>query len=147
MSQSIKSELISFSFLTVMLFAPLPSFPQTNIPVKQETILTFAHDVLQIFYPELLDKNHRLSLCVTAPGDSKWLELGGAYFTVTPERVVPLEKLISSRPQTTDHVVLGGYIWLTLREYGRVQELRANSDAVHERELEDLRRLVASHPE
>jgi hypothetical protein len=115
--------------------------------VLNKTILTFAHDVLQVFYPELLDKNHRLTLCITAPGDDTWLEMGGVYFTVTPERVVPVEKLISSRPQTTDHVVLGGYIWLPPRELGRVQELRANSDGVHEHELEDVRRLVGSHSE
>ncbi len=145
MSHSIKSGLISFSFFTVMLFAPLPSFPQTTIPVKQETVLTLAHDFLQIFYPELFDKNHRVTLCVTAPGDDQWLELSGVYFAVTSANVNPLHKLISPRPVQTDPIMLGGSIWLPLKEYGRVQELHAYSDAVHQQQLDDVRRLVASH--
>jgi hypothetical protein len=63
-----------------MLFALVPLFPQTSIPVKQETILTFAHDLLQVFYPELLNKDHRLSLCIVAPGDFPWVEIGGGIF-------------------------------------------------------------------
>ena len=86
MSQSIKSVLISFSFLTIMLFALVPLFPQTSIPVKQETILTFAHDLLQVFYPELLNKDHRLSLCIVAPGDFPWVEIGGGYFPPSRRR-------------------------------------------------------------
>jgi hypothetical protein len=123
------------------------TFSQRKIPVNQETILTFAHDLVQVFYPELLDNKHRLSLCVTTPGDASWLELGGVYFTVTPAEVYPLRKLISSHPQTTDHVVLGGSIWLPPMEYGRVQEMHAYSDAVHEQQVEDLRQLVESHPD
>jgi len=65
--------------LTALLLTGTSAFPQTNIPVKQETILTFAHDLLQVFYPEVLDKNHRLSLCIVAPGDFPWIEIGGVY--------------------------------------------------------------------
>jgi len=131
--------------LTALLLTGTSAFPQTNIPVKQETILTFAHDLLQVFYPEVLDKNHRLSLCIVAPGDFPWIEIGGVYFTVTTAKVNPLEEVISSHPVMTAPIILGGSMWLPPKEYGRVQELQANSDAVHEQQLQDLRHLVASH--
>ncbi len=131
--------------LTALLLTGTSAFAQTNIPVKQETILTFAHDLLQVFYPEVLDKNHRLSLCIVAPGDFPWIEIGGVYFTVTEGKVNPLEQLISSHPVTTAPIILGGSMWLPPKAYGRVQELQANSDAVHEQQLQDLRYVIASH--
>ncbi len=134
------------SFLFVILFlVTVPAYPQGTIPVKQETILTFAHDFLQVFYPELFDKNHRISLCVTTPGDDQWIELAGVYFAATPANLNPLEGLISSHPQTPVHVLLGGSIWLPPKQYGRVQELHAYSEVVHQQQLDDVRRLVASH--
>jgi hypothetical protein len=133
--------------LFVFTLSTQSTLAQQNPPVSQVTILTFAHDLLQVFYPELFDKKHRVTLCVTAPGDDAWLELAGVYFTVTQADVNPLQKLIDSHPQTTDHVILGGSIWLPLIEYGRVQTLVAHSDAVHEQQLEDVRQMVASHSE
>jgi hypothetical protein len=147
MSKSIRSCLIWVSSLALMLLAAFPIFPQTSIPVRQETMLTFVHDFLQVFYPELFNKNQRLSLCLTAPGNDPWLEIAGVYFTVTPAEVNPLRKLTSSHPQATDQIVLGGSIWLPPMEYGRIQEVHANSDAVHEHQLEALRQSVESHPE
>jgi hypothetical protein len=73
MSHYIKSVLTA-SLLAAALLVSEPASPQTHVPVKQETILTFAHDLLQVFYPELFDKNHRVTLCVTAPGDDTLLE-------------------------------------------------------------------------
>src|SRR5260370_10420230 len=133
--------------ITLLVFTlSMPStFAQENPPVSQVTILTFAHDLLQLFYPELFDKNHRVTLCVTTPGDSDWTELSGVYFTVTPERVNPLNDLIfASAPED---LILSGSIWLPPLQCGRVQELKAHSDVVHERQLKELRRLVTSHPE
>jgi hypothetical protein len=147
MSKFIRLFLSSFALAAGMLSLTTPLLSQTSIPVKQETILTYTHDFLQTFYPGLFDKNYRVSLCVTAPGNDPWIELGGVYFTVTRANVNPLRKLISSQPQPTDHAVLAGNIWLPLREYGRVQEVHANSDAVHEQQLEDLRRLTGANPE
>ncbi len=133
--------------LTIALLSvAVPLFSQQSIPVKQETILTFTHDFLQIFYPEFFDKNHRLSLGITAPADDPWLEMGGVYFAITEEKVIPLEKLVNSHPQTTDHIILGGSIWLPPLEYGRVQELHSHSDAVHEQQLRTLRGLLQKHP-
>ena len=131
--------------LAAVLLVSAPASPQTSIPVKQETILTFAHDLLQVFYPELFDKNHRVSLCVTTPGDDTWIELAGVYFVVTSANVNPLPNLISPRPVMTAPIVLGGSIWLPAMEYGRVQELHAYSNAIHQQQLDDVRRLVASH--
>jgi hypothetical protein len=56
-----------------------------------------------------------------------------------------LDKLISPRPVMTHPIILGGSIWLPPMEYGRVQELRVYGDVIHEQQLENLRRLVASH--
>lgn len=87
-----------------------------------------------------------MSFCATAPADSDWRELAGVYFAVTDEKVVPLRKLISPQPETTDHVVLSGTIWMPpSHQYGRVQELHSFSDFVHQKQLENLRQLVASH--
>jgi hypothetical protein len=87
MSHYIKSVLTA-SLLAAALLVSEPASPQTHVPVKQETILTFAHDLLQVFYPELFDKNHRVTLCVTAPGDDTLLEttLGSNY----PASISPL---------------------------------------------------------
>jgi hypothetical protein len=147
MSKSIKTGLVFLPLLAALLSGASSALPQERIPVSQETILTFAHDLLQVFYPELFNKNHRVSFCVTTPGDNPWVEIPGVYFTVTPADVNPLQKLISPHPETTDHILLGGLIWLPPMQYGRVQELRAYSDAVHEQQLDALRNLVESHPE
>lgn len=80
-----------------------------------------------------------------APGDDTWIELSGVYFTVTSANVYPLYKLISPDPVMTDPIILGGSIWLPPMEYGRVQELHAYSEAVHQEQLDDVRRLVATH--
>ena len=118
---------------------------QQDPPVSQVTLLTFAHDLLQLFYPELFDENHRVTLCVTAPGNSDWTQLAGVYFAVTPEGVNPLNQLIAA--SAPEHIVLTGSIWLPPKQYGRVQQLQAFSEVVHEHQLKELRRLVMSHPE
>ena len=59
----------------------------------------------------------------------------------------PVNKLISSDPQTTDHVILGASFWLPPIEYGRVHEFHAYSDAVHQQQRDLLHHLVASHAE
>ncbi len=82
-----------------------------------------------------------------APAKPEVLEISGVFFTVTPAKVDPLWKLIGSHPQTTDPVILGGSIWLPLKEFGWVQELHASSDGVHEQQLENLRKSIESHPE
>jgi hypothetical protein len=147
MSHSIKTKVCCLSLFATLLFSCTFGYSQVNIPAKQETILTFAHDFLQVFYPELFDKEHRITLAVTTPGNDAWLELGGVFFTVTSANVSPVNKLISPDPETTDHVILGGSFWLPPIEYGRVRELHAYSDAVHQRQREQLHDLVASHPE
>jgi hypothetical protein len=134
-----------FLFLCTLLLSPLAAwstFLQQSIPLNQETVLTFVHDFLQVFYPELFDKDHRVTLCVTTPGDDSWRELAGVYFTITPREVNPLVT-----PEGSHHILLKGRIWLPLRQYGRVQELNASSEAVHEQKLSAIRQTVELHPE
>ena len=57
---------------------------QRNLPITQETVLTFVHDFLQVFYPELITKGHRLKLSVLHPADDSWQVISGVYFTVLP---------------------------------------------------------------
>jgi hypothetical protein len=147
MSHSIKTKVCYLSLFVTLLLSSTFAYSQSSIPVKQETILTLAHDFLQVFYPELFDKDHRVTLAVTTPGNDTWLELAGVFFTVTPANVSPVNKLISPDPQTTDHVILGGSFCLPPIEYGRVHEFHAYSDAVHQQQREQLHHLVASHPE
>lgn len=109
-------------------------------------MLNYVHDFLKVFYPELFDKRYRVTLCASAPGDDDWHVISGVYFVVTPADVYPLHKLIISSPQTTDHILLGGSIWLPPHQYGRVMEVHAFSGTVHEQQLEKLRQLVESHP-
>jgi hypothetical protein len=123
-----------------------PPFAQDDVPVSQRTTLTYAHDFLKVFYPELFDKKYRVTLCASAPGDNDWLVLGGVFFVVTPADIYPLHKLIVSSPQSVDHILLGGSIWLPPHQYGRVMEVHAFSTAVHEQQLEKMRLLLESHP-
>src|SRR5580658_2248712 len=138
MLRSINQMLVPFLVGTILFFTQF-TFAQQNPPANQETVLTFVHDLLQVFYPELFDKKHRLSLCITAPGDDSWREVGGVFFTITAAEVYPVRKIIRAEAQMTEHPLLGGSIWLPPIEYGRVQEFHAYSDVVHEQQMKDLR--------
>jgi hypothetical protein len=126
--------------------APLQVGARQSPPVDQETILTFVHDFLEVFYPELLNKKYRLTLCSTAPADASWRDVAGVFFTFTPAEISPVEKLISSTPQTTDHPILSGSFWLPPVQYERILQFHAYSDVVHEQQLNDLQQVVKSHP-
>jgi hypothetical protein len=129
-------------------------FAQQNPPVSQETVLTFVHDFLQVFYPELISKGHRLKLSVLHPADSSWREISGVYFTVTPESPpdygVPLSQNGKMVPETRPDpktVLLDGNIWLPPLEHGsRIQQVVV-SESPHREKLEILCKLVRLHPE
>ncbi len=147
MSRLTRSGAICCAVLMACFWTPILSSGQDVVPTSQATILTYAHDLLKIFYPEFFGKTFRLSLSVTTPADNDWLELGGVYFVITPEDVNPLPMLASSDPQAINHILLGGSIWLPPRAYGRVMEIRILSDPKHEREVEKLSQLAKSHSE
>lgn len=128
---------------------------QRNPPASQETVLTFVHDFLQVFYPELLSKGHRLELSVVHPAEDSWRENAGVYFTVTPDKPPnygfrgPLngEPIPEDRPDP-DSVLLSGDVWLPPIEHGsRIQQVDTSPEGANERKLTTLRELVQSHPE
>lgn len=138
---------IACVLLFALLFAKTGSvFPQENKVGTQETLL-LAHDFVKLFYPELLNKNNRLSLCAVAPGDFDWQTLGGVFFVITRADVSPPDKIVSPEPVTTDHPILSGTMWFPPVPYGRVQEIRIFSDAAHQPQLAAIRRSVEAHPE
>jgi hypothetical protein len=127
--------------------------PQENPPVRQVTMLTFVHDFLQVFYPELISKGHTLTFAVHGPADDSWSELAGAYFTVKPERppdyglvrLGPNGLIPETRPDP-EKVLLDGSIWLPPLEHGsRIQEVHATCEGATK--LAALRKLVELHPE
>jgi hypothetical protein len=140
--------------LVSLLFAVVPSAtPQENLPIRQVTVLTFVHDFLQVFYPELISKGHTLKLSVHHPADASWSEIAGVYFTVNPERppdyglIVygPNGPILETRPDP-ESVLLDGSMWIPPLEHGsRIQEVNASSAG--ERKLEALRKTIQSHPE
>jgi len=147
------TKLIRAIFLVCVLAVPT-TFAQQNPPVNQETVLTFVHDLLQVFYPELISKGHRLQLSVLHPADSSWREISGVYFTVFPENPpgygLPLymngKRIPESRPDPNT-VLLDGSVWLPPRKEGsRLQDLFAPKGA-NEQKLQTLRKLVESHGE
>jgi len=132
----------------------MPSaFPQQNPPLSQETVLTFVHDFLQVFYPDLISKGHMLKLSVYHPADSSWREIAGVYFTVNPERPPdyglvrfgPNGPIPETRPDP-ESVLLDGSIWLPpLKNGSRILQVQATT--MGEKKLDALRKLVKSHPE
>jgi hypothetical protein len=129
-------------------------FAQQNPPISQETVLTFVHDFLQVFYPELISKGHRLKLSVLHPADSSWREITGVYFTVTPESLrdygVSLSqngKMVPESRPDPKTILLDGNIWLPPLEHGsRIQQVYI-TDSPDREKLEILCKLVRSHPE
>ncbi|MGB7285248.1 MAG: hypothetical protein WBE13_23525 [Candidatus Acidiferrum sp.] len=125
---------------------------QQNPPVSQETVLTFVHDLLQVFYPELISKGHRLKLSVLHPADASWREISGVYFTVFPDsppdygvpRYMNGQLAPEVRPDPNT-ILLDGRVWLPpLKQGSRVQEVFVNEEA-NKQKLETLCKSVESH--
>jgi hypothetical protein len=155
MDTSMRAELIHrFLLMLWLCIVGMPSaFSQQNPPVRQVTVLTFVHDFLQVFYPDLISKGHTLTLAVHHPAESSWSEITGVYFTVKPERpgdygVVrygPNGPIPETRPDP-ESVLLDGSIWLPPLKHGsRIQEVHTTSPSA--KKLEALRNLVESHPD
>jgi hypothetical protein len=131
------------------------AFAQQDPAVSQETVLTYVHDFLQVFYPELLSKEHTLKLCVNHPADDSWREITGVYFTVTHERApdygVPRfsngQRIPEDRPDPNT-ILLAGSIWLPLLEHrNRIQEMHTSAEGAVNLKFANFRSLVQSHPE
>jgi hypothetical protein len=131
------------------------AFAQQNPPVSQDTVLTFAHDFLRVFYPELISRGHRLRLSITHPADDSWRGISGVYFTILPERPsdygVPRYqngRLAPENKPDPETILLDGSIWLPPHERGsRIREVNLSSGSGGERKLKILRKLIESHPE
>ena len=157
MTESLRAKLMRRLAVMVLLFAlgTPTGLAQQNPPISQETVLTFVHDFLQVFYPELLSKGHRLELSVVHPAEDSWREISGVYFTVMPE--VPPDygfrgnlngqPIPEDRPNPSS-ILLSGDVWLPPIEHGsRIEQVDTSSGGANERKLTILRELVQSHPE
>ncbi len=140
--------LVAASPILVSATVAPPVFSQENPPVKQATVLTFVHDFLEVFYPELVKKGNTLTLAVHHPAEVSWNEISGVYFTVKPERppdygVVrygPNGPISKTRPDP-ESVLLDGTVWLPPLKHGsRIQEVQASNEGAMK--LDALRHLV-----
>ena len=125
-------------------------------PITQDTVLTFVHDLLQVFYPELITKGNRLKLCVDHPADSSWREISGVYFTVAPESSPSgdfqaiLKKNIThqaNNPIASHAVLLDGLLWLPPRPGSRIQQLDIRPGSMVRKKYDDFVASVKAHPE
>jgi len=128
--------------------------PQKDVPASQETILTFVHDFLKVFYPDLFDEKHTLKLCITHPASSSWREIAGMYFTVTtvvPEYQGPEYRngiLIPPEKPAVKEVSLDGSIWLPdVERAGRIQQVTTLPTGSNVQKLEALRQQIQLHSE
>lgn len=144
MSGSTNIRLFATAALALVVLVGSKAFSQAPPPGSQETVLTFVHDFLQVFYPEALGKGNQLILCVSHPADASWREISGVYFKVTPSSTEEPNPLTDPNP-TPNH--LGGFFWLRPQQLGRIQQFAASFDAVHAKDLKAVRDLVESHPE
>jgi len=126
---------------------------QQNPPINQETVLSFVHDLLQEFYPDLISKGHRLKLCVLHPADASWREISGVYFTVLPEnppdygvpRFLNGQPVPENRPNPNT-ILLDGSVWLPpLKQGSRVQQLESHGE--NTKKLYDFLKVIRAHPE
>jgi len=154
MAKSIRTKLkLRFRLMFLLwVLGTAPAFAQQNPPVCQETVLTYVHDFLEVFYPELFGKGQRLKLSVIHPADSSWREISGVYFTVLPPspanyglvRHGPNGPIREERPDP-EGVLLNGSMWLPPLKHGsRIQQVITSSESP---ELKTLRELVESHPD
>jgi hypothetical protein len=147
----LRARLINSFLLTSMLYivATPSASSQQNPPIHQVTVLTFVHDFLEVFYPELISKGHRLKLSVSLPADSSGREIAGVYFTVTAEPPRPQNgQFVPEVRPDPNTVLLDGNIWLPPLEHGsRVQQVLTSSESANEQKLTAFRNLVESHPE
>jgi hypothetical protein len=142
--------------MTVCTIAGVRSSPsrQKAPPINQETVLSFVHDFLGVFYPELLTKGHTLRLCVSHPAEASWRTISGVYFTVTPEwpsnYAVPYYlngKLVPETRPNPNNILLDGSIWLPdVERPGRIEQVLTFRQATGQQKLEAVHRLVQSHP-
>jgi hypothetical protein len=138
--------------MTLLLPLAIPgALPQTSQPLDQESALSFTHDFLQTFYPDVFAKGTQLTLTVSHPANSSWRQIYGVYFRVTPK--VPLEinplialDKIGQAKQASNPTLLGGLFWFRPQVYGRIEQMVASFDVVHQQQLEAIRELVRSHP-
>src|SRR5580704_4801839 len=132
------------SIVAVALQLNTSGFPQAPPQGTQETVLTFIHDFLQVFYPDVIAKGNQLVLCVSHPADATWREISGVYFKVAPFSTEEPNPLTDLNGTST---LLGGSFWLTpQKQYGRIFRMLAFSDLVHEKQLNAVRKLVETHP-
>ena len=137
--------------MALAIFASTPVLSQESTLGNQNTVLTFVHDFLQAFYPEVVGKGLRLTLSVAHPMDVSWKEISGVYFRLTPlapslpSLVDPEQRAKAEGP--VNPTLLGGFFWLHPRERVRIEQMVASSEIVHEKELNAVRVLVESHPE
>jgi hypothetical protein len=152
MSPLIRARLTALFLAVALLLHTQPALPQQRIPDSQEPILTFVHDFLQVFYPELLTKKQTLKLCISNPADDSWRQIRGVYFTITPN-VPPglpppggfVGKQVLVDVPDANRILLDGNIWLPPGEHGsRIRQVDASSQAIER--LETVRQLVQSHP-
>jgi hypothetical protein len=155
MTQSLRAKLAGRvgGMILLLTLGISTTLAQLNPPLSQETVLTFVHDFLQAFYPDLISKGHMLKLSVYHPAEVSWLEISGVDFTVNPERPPdyglvrfgPNGPIPETRPNP-ESVLLEGDIWLPpLKNGSRIQQVHATT--MGEKKLDALRKLVKSHPE
>ena len=144
MSKPARIFLFAVVATVMLLFSPDRFFSQSPPPGSQETVLTFIHDFLQIYYPEVVSKGNQLVLCVSHPADASWREISGVYFKVAPFSAAEPDPLVAPNESAS---LLGGSFWLTpQRQYGRIFQVHASA-VLYEKQINAVRGLIESHPE
>lgn len=140
--------------ILLVLTAPSKAPAQQPLPDNQETVLSYVHDLLQVFYPDLISKGHRLKLCVLHPAEVSWREISGVYFTVLPD--LPPENEVAGvcgpdgcpkpKPKPDrDAILLDGSVWIPSIKGCRIQEFQ--SHGAHTKNRDDFLKVIRAHPE
>ena len=150
------TQLLEILLLAIILGTP--STPaQESPPENQDTVLTFVHDFLQVFYPQLIVKGNRLNLCINHPAESSWREISGVYFTLLPEspthgddfeRFLNGQFMSREKPGASNAILLDGSIWLPPSRRGsRIQQLTITSGSIVRKKYDDFVASIKLHPE
>src|SRR4051812_21235431 len=83
-SKLTKAGTVLLATLLLAILVNINGFAQSPPPGNQDTVLTFVHDLLRAFFPDILVKGNQLILGVSHPADASWREIAGVYFKAAP---------------------------------------------------------------
>lgn len=152
MLRSISGRRFLISGVAALILGPGAGARQEKAPATQPKVFEVTHELLQASYPEVFGKGLSIRFSAAQPvdDDKPWGRVYALEFTVT--RFAPGVSFnptydghghLLPTPQNT--TFLDGSCWVDI--YGRLFRFNIEGELANDKQNDDLKKLVASHPE